>query len=50
MKGIWEETKAAVKLSIPKHCFRMWIEPLQLIKCTADSIVLSSHNFFFKKR
>jgi chromosomal replication initiator protein len=50
MKGIWEETKAAIKLSIPKHCFRMWIEPLQLIKCTADSIVLSSHNFFFKKR
>jgi chromosomal replication initiator protein len=50
MKGIWEETQAAIKLSIPKHCFRMWIEPLQLIKCTEDSIVLSSHNFFFKKR
>ena len=50
MKAIWEETKAAIKLSIPKHCFRMWIEPLQIIKCTADSIVLSSHNFFFKKR
>jgi len=50
MKGIWEETKAAIKLSIPKHCFRMWIEPLQLMKCTANSIVLSSHNFFFKKR
>ncbi|MGB2927514.1 MAG: chromosomal replication initiator protein DnaA [Desulfobacterales bacterium] len=50
MKGIWEETKAAIKLSIPNHCFRMWIEPLEMIKCTADSIVLSSHNFFSKKR
>jgi len=50
MKGIWEETKAAIKLTIPKHCFRMWIEPLQLMKCTAESIVLSSHNFFSKKR
>jgi chromosomal replication initiator protein len=50
MKAIWEETKAAVKLSIPNHCFRMWIEPLKMIKCSEDSIVLSSHNFFIKKR
>lgn len=50
MKAIWEETKAAIKLSIPNHCFRMWIEPLQMIKCNEDSIVLSSHNFFSKKR
>lgn len=50
MKAIWEETKAAVKLSIPNHCFRMWIDPLKMIKCNEDSIVLSSHNFFIKKR
>jgi len=50
MKAIWEETKAAIKLSIPNHCFRMWIEPLKMIKCNEDSIVLSSHNFFSKKR
>lgn len=50
MKAIWEETKAAIKLSIPNHCFRMWIEPLKMITCNEDSIVLSSHNFFSKKR
>jgi len=50
MKAIWEETKAAIKLAIPNHCFRMWIEPLKVIKCNEDSIVLSSHNFFSKKR
>jgi chromosomal replication initiator protein len=50
MKAIWEETKTAIKLSIPNHCFRMWIEPLKMIKCNEDSIVLSSHNFFSKKR
>jgi chromosomal replication initiator protein len=50
MKAIWEETKAAIKLSIPNHCFRMWIEPLKIIKCNENSMVLSSHNFFSKKR
>jgi chromosomal replication initiator protein len=50
MKAIWEETKTAIKLSIPNHCFRMWIEPLKMITCNEDSIVLSSHNFFSKKR
>ena len=50
MKAIWKKTKSAIKLSIPNHCFRMWIEPLKMIKCNEDSIVLSSHNFFSKKR
>ena len=50
MKKIWEETKAAIKLSIPTHCFRMWIDPLKMVKCNEYSIVLSSHNFFSKKR
>jgi len=50
MKAIWEKTKSAIKLSIPNHCFRMWIESLKMIKCNEDSIVLSSHNFFSKKR
>ena len=50
MKGIWEETKAAIKLSIPIHCFRMWIEPLEMIRYDEGSVVLSSPNFFSKKR
>nr|MBC8490356.1 chromosomal replication initiator protein DnaA [Bacteroidota bacterium] len=50
MKGIWEETKAAIKLSIPIHCFRRWIEPLDVIRYDEGSVVLSSPNFFSKKR
>ena len=50
MKGIWEEAKAAIKLSIPIHCFRMWIEPLEMIRYDEGSVVLSSPNFFSKKR
>ena len=50
MKAIWKEAKAAIKLRIPNHCFRMWIEPLRLTKCDEGSFYLASPNFFSKKR
>jgi chromosomal replication initiator protein len=50
MKAIWKEAKTAIKLRIPSHCFRMWIEPLRLTKCDNSSIYLASPNFFSKKR
>ena len=50
MKAIWEDTKTAIKPCIPGHCFRMWIEPLQMTRCDEGSIVLSSPNLFSKKR
>ena len=50
MKAIWKEAKAAIKLRVPSHCFRMWIEPLRLSKFDNDCITLASHNFFSKKR
>ena len=50
MKAIWEETKADIKLRIPGHCFKMWIEPLEMIRCDENSMVLSSPNFFSRKR
>jgi chromosomal replication initiator protein len=50
MKTIWKSAKAAIKLRIPGHCFRMWIEPLELKGCNEHSVVLSSPNFFSKKR
>ena len=50
MKAIWKEAKTAIKLRIPNHCFRMWIEPLRLTKCDEGSFYLASPNFFSKKR
>ncbi|MGA8180294.1 MAG: chromosomal replication initiator protein DnaA [Desulfobacterales bacterium] len=50
MKTIWKEARTAIKSRIPSHCFRMWIEPLRLIKCDNGSIYLASPNFFSKKR
>ena len=50
MKAIWQEAKTAIKLRIPSHCFRMWIEPLKLTKCDNNSFYLASPNFFSKKR
>ena len=50
MKAIWKEAKTAIKLRIPNHCFRMWIEPLKLTKCDESSFCLASPNFFSKKR
>jgi len=50
MKAIWKEAKAAIKLRVPSHCFRMWIEPLRLSKFDNSCITLASHNFFSKKR
>jgi chromosomal replication initiator protein len=50
MKTIWEEIKTAIKLRVPSHSFRMWIEPLRLSKCDDDCVYLSCPNFFSKKR
>lgn len=50
MKKVWNEVKDSIKLSIPAHTYRMWIEPLQLAMCDENQIVLSSPNFFCRKR
>ena len=50
MKSIWREAKAAIKLRVPNHCFRMWIEPLRLSKFDNNCLTLASPNFFSKKR
>jgi chromosomal replication initiator protein len=50
MKTIWEEIKTAIKLRVPSHSFRMWIEPLRFGKNDDGSIFLSFPNFFSKKR
>ncbi len=50
MKTIWEEIKTAIKLRVPSHSFRMWIDPLRPSKFDDDCVFLSCPNFFSKKR
>ncbi|NQT69875.1 MAG: chromosomal replication initiator protein DnaA [Desulfobacteraceae bacterium] len=50
MESIWKEVKTAVRLLIPGHSFRMWIEPLEFKKGMQDAIILACPNDFSKKR
>jgi chromosomal replication initiator protein len=50
MKAGWDEIKTAIKGHIPGHSFRMWIEPLKYVKNDKDCLVVSSPNFYSKKR
>ena len=50
MKSIWNNVKKTIKKQISGHSFRMWIEPLELIKFDENCIVLSCTNTFSKKR
>lgn len=50
MEAIWNEVKNSIKLRIPRHSFRMWIEQLKLTKWDESCIELSTPNFFSKKR
>jgi chromosomal replication initiator protein len=50
MKAIWKEAKAAIKLRVPSHSFRMWIEPLRPTKFDNNCFSLASPNYYSKKR
>jgi len=50
MESIWGKAKTSIKDRVPGHSFRMWIEPLQIQSYQADQVVLSTPNFFSKKR
>jgi len=50
MESIWEKAKVSIKDRVPVHSYRMWIEPLRIISFQADRMVLSTPNFFSKKR
>ncbi len=50
MKTIWNTVKAEIKKQIPVHSYRMWIEPLEVVKSQEDGVTLSCPNFFSKKR
>ena len=50
MERIWHEAKAALEQKIPKHTYRMWIDPLKLETINKDEISVLAPNHFFKKR
>ncbi len=50
MEHIWHEAKAALEQKIPKHTYRMWIDPLELKTINQNEIGVLAPNHFFKKR
>jgi chromosomal replication initiator protein len=50
MKALWKQVKTAIKSRLPGHSFRMWIDPLEVLRCDEGDVVLLSPNFFSKKR
>jgi len=50
MSHIWHDVKAVLAERIPKHTFRMWIEPLNLEHADHDKVRLTCPNHFFRKR
>ncbi len=50
MEHIWQEVKAVLAQRIPKHTFRMWIDPLELGITDQRAIQLTCPNQFFRKR
>lgn len=50
MKHIWNDAKAFLQTEVPKHSYRMWIEPIEFIKQEGNSVFLSCPNNFSKKR
>ncbi len=48
----FEQIKTGLKSTIPEHSYRMWIEPLWLMKneCTNNRIVIACPNEFSRKR
>ena len=50
MKSVWQTVKSSVKERIPAHCYKMWIEPLQIESIDNDTVHLACPNHFSKKR
>ena len=50
MESIWTAVKATLKEKVPGHSYRMWIEPLDVMSFYDNRLVVSSPNFFSRKR
>ncbi|MFZ5572119.1 MAG: chromosomal replication initiator protein DnaA [Thermodesulfobacteriota bacterium] len=50
MNATWQQIKETLKLRLPDHSYRMWIEPLECDRLQDGQIRLLSPNLFQKKR
>ncbi len=50
MEAIWNSIKIAIKMNIPEHSYRMWIEPLKFGGIENGAMVLTAPNHFSQKR
>ncbi len=46
----WEEVKGQIKKTLPDHCYRMWIDPVELLEYDGRHVKLSSPNSYSMKR
>ena len=50
MDAVWKKVQSAIKKRIPKHSYKMWIEPLKVQKAEDSAWVVYCPNFFSRKR
>lgn len=50
MESIWEEVKNALKNQIPRHSFRMWVEPIRFCDSKDSRVVVLCPNSYSCKR
>jgi chromosomal replication initiator protein len=50
MESVWEKVKAGIKKQILLHSYQMWIEPLSFKNSNEGAMVLTSPNYFSRKR
>ncbi|MBA3037000.1 MAG: chromosomal replication initiator protein DnaA [Desulfobacterium sp.] len=50
MEAIWNSIKIAIKMTVPEHSYRMWLEPIEFSRVENGVMVLSAPNYFSQKR
>ncbi len=50
MEKIWKKVKSSIQTTVPSHSYRMWIEPLGVLKENKNTLTLFCPNIFFKKK
>jgi len=50
MISSWAKVKSKVRQLIPQHCYKMWIDPVELIDFKSGTVSLSSPNSFSAQR
>ena len=50
MEAVWKNVKSAIKKRIPRHSYKMWIEPLKVQQTEERTWIVYCPNFFSRKR